>query len=253
MKKELLSTVEKFELERLEAVIEKSQRAAFDFCSALQQIRDGRLYRETHKTFAAYCKARWAIGKRRAFQLAKAADAPTHVLDGKGTAVPLSISARMEISKAPPEQRDRVMRTARGIQADKNKSPRKAKRSAAEMPSITAASVKEAVEQIGTEPAEQKQPTTKAEMAIAQAFQLTDLAREVVKIKNVALNIAKVDLGYELSGSRITELCDELASHLRAAAPHAPCPCGGNQEYCTYCHGRGWLTEEQESTMERGT
>jgi hypothetical protein len=41
---------------------------------ALAQIRDQRLYRETHPTFEAYCQQRWAVTARRARQLTDAAE-----------------------------------------------------------------------------------------------------------------------------------------------------------------------------------
>jgi hypothetical protein len=36
---------------------------------ALTQIRDERLYRETHETFEAYCRERWGFNDSRARQL----------------------------------------------------------------------------------------------------------------------------------------------------------------------------------------
>ena len=41
---------------------------------ALAKIRDGRLYRETHATFEAYCAERWGWSRVRAHQLIESSE-----------------------------------------------------------------------------------------------------------------------------------------------------------------------------------
>jgi hypothetical protein len=235
----------KADLERLEAIVDKHQHIAIEFCGALREIRDRRLYRSTHETFEEYCKDRWGFASSRARQLIAAADTPPAVKAPGGGMVPLSMRARSELAKAPKETHDKVLKQAKRIQAKKNKGV------TGEKPVVTTQAVAEAVAEAAAVEQEKQRPPTKAEKAIAQAFQFTDLAGEVIRIKKTALAIAEVELGYELSNHEITDLCDRLASHLRAAAPHAPCPCSGIQEYCPQCHGRGWITKDQESRMEK--
>jgi hypothetical protein len=58
------------------------------------EIRDSKLYKQTHGTFEAYCKERWDIVRSRAYELidqAKVADALT--------AVGVDLSAKTDISK----------------------------------------------------------------------------------------------------------------------------------------------------------
>ena len=58
-----LSLSEKQELEQHEAIISKGLETFFDVGAALTNIRDKRLYRETHKTFELYCRNRWMFSK----------------------------------------------------------------------------------------------------------------------------------------------------------------------------------------------
>lgn len=52
-----------------EAIIDKHIQAFFEVGKALMDIRDRRLYREEYPTFAEYCKSRWNLEIKRAYQL----------------------------------------------------------------------------------------------------------------------------------------------------------------------------------------
>jgi len=70
MQKERLTTLEK--------VIDKNRRSFYVIGKALKEIRDDRLYRFLlFKTFEAYTRARWEIGKSQAYRLIEAC----HVID----------------------------------------------------------------------------------------------------------------------------------------------------------------------------
>jgi hypothetical protein len=72
----------------LEKVIERGLTHFVEVGNALLEIRESRLYQETHRTFEAYCKERWGMSRPRAYQLIEAAevtgrmstvvDKPTH-------------------------------------------------------------------------------------------------------------------------------------------------------------------------------
>lgn len=62
-----------------EAVIKRGLATFVEVGAALLEIRDGRLYRETHTTFEAYCAGRWGFTDRRARQLMDAAEIGTIV------------------------------------------------------------------------------------------------------------------------------------------------------------------------------
>ena len=67
---EELTQDEEKERYRLELKVE---RAFYEAGSALRQLRDGRLYRSTHRTFEAYCQERFGMTPRPAYYLIAAA------------------------------------------------------------------------------------------------------------------------------------------------------------------------------------
>jgi hypothetical protein len=64
-----LNAVERQRLARLEDVIERGRKAFIEVGQALLEVRDGRLYREGHDTFEAYCRERWEFGRSYAYEL----------------------------------------------------------------------------------------------------------------------------------------------------------------------------------------
>lgn len=48
-------------LKELEATIEGSARAVWNMAEALKEIRDSKLWEDTHDTWGAYCRDRWGI------------------------------------------------------------------------------------------------------------------------------------------------------------------------------------------------
>lgn len=69
-------------LEQCEEVIERGLGTFVEVGLALMEIRDKRLYRETHDTFEAYCRQRWQFSDSRARQLIGAAETVTTVTVG---------------------------------------------------------------------------------------------------------------------------------------------------------------------------
>lgn len=69
----VLSKVEQRNLNRLEKAIAGGLQTFREVGAALLEIRDSRLYRETHATFEAYCSERWAMPRSRAYQLIESA------------------------------------------------------------------------------------------------------------------------------------------------------------------------------------
>jgi hypothetical protein len=61
-------------LEDCEAVIERGLGTFVEVGNALISIRDGKLYRQNHDTFEAYCDKRWGLKRQRAYQLIEAAE-----------------------------------------------------------------------------------------------------------------------------------------------------------------------------------
>jgi hypothetical protein len=69
-----LSASERRRLTALEDVVTKGDRVSYlEVGLALQEIRDGRLYRATHSTFEDYCQDTWDWGRSRADKQIRAA------------------------------------------------------------------------------------------------------------------------------------------------------------------------------------
>ncbi len=66
-------------LTNLEEVIERGLHTFVEVGEALREIRDRRLYRQTHSTFKAYCDERWGFSDSRGRQLIAAAKTVTDV------------------------------------------------------------------------------------------------------------------------------------------------------------------------------
>lgn len=66
-------------LAELESRIERGLSTFVEVGQALLEIRDSRLYRETHSSFDAYCRERWNFSKQRGIQLMQAAQVATTV------------------------------------------------------------------------------------------------------------------------------------------------------------------------------
>jgi 16S rRNA G966 N2-methylase RsmD len=68
-----LAVSERARLAELERVVDRGLQTFVEVGLALQEIRDGRLYRETHATFEAYLDGRWGMSRSRGYRLIEAA------------------------------------------------------------------------------------------------------------------------------------------------------------------------------------
>jgi len=120
----------------LESVIALGLETFVQVGEALATIRDRRLYRIEHPTFADYCKVKWKMSDRRARQLMDAAEV-TSTIAKSGTTVPKSEREARPLAALPPAQRVEVWQKA--VAASPNGEP-------------TAAEVKAAVETMNPKP-----------------------------------------------------------------------------------------------------
>ena len=61
-----LTTTDQLDLAKLESIIEKACVSAFEGGRALREVRDRKLYLDTHETFEEYCQDRWDFNVRNA-------------------------------------------------------------------------------------------------------------------------------------------------------------------------------------------
>jgi hypothetical protein len=64
-----LTPGERRHLQALEKRIERGMQTFKEVGASLQEVRDSRLYRETHTSFESYCHERWGLERQRAYQL----------------------------------------------------------------------------------------------------------------------------------------------------------------------------------------
>lgn len=69
-----LTRVERARLAALEDIIARSMQGFMETGRALAEVRDSRLYRETHATFEEWCRARHGIGRSYAYEVMQAAE-----------------------------------------------------------------------------------------------------------------------------------------------------------------------------------
>lgn len=87
-------------LEELEQVIESGKLAYIAVGNALREIRDRKLYKESHKTFETYCRERWDLCRSSAYDYIKAANVGT-TLQNQGEDAPKDVKAALAVVEPP--------------------------------------------------------------------------------------------------------------------------------------------------------
>jgi hypothetical protein len=108
---EPITPAEASDLIRLEDTIKRGLETFVEVGNALAEIRDRKLYRTEHATFADYCKAKWSISDRRARQLMDAAEVVAEV-SKSGTIVPKTESQARPLTRLKPGQRAAAWKAA---------------------------------------------------------------------------------------------------------------------------------------------
>lgn len=99
-----LEALETSQLGHYEATIERGLATFVEVGHALAAIRDGRLYRATHRTFEDYCRDRWEFDRVRAHRLIRAAGVVDDLLP-IGNTVPATESQARPLVALPADQR----------------------------------------------------------------------------------------------------------------------------------------------------
>jgi phage N-6-adenine-methyltransferase len=107
-----MTTDEILALRGYEDVIERGRRTFIEVGGALMEVRDRKLYRETHGTFEDYVQARWDFSWRHAYRLIEAADVAQNLTHGTGLPAPDTERQARAIAAVEPEQRADVWREA---------------------------------------------------------------------------------------------------------------------------------------------
>lgn len=98
-----LAVAESTRLAELEAVVERGLNTFVEVGQALLEIRDSRLYRESHLSFEEYCRDRWQISKPHATRLIQASQVVAAVPIGTA---PANEAQARELVPLLPEPED---------------------------------------------------------------------------------------------------------------------------------------------------
>ena len=118
-----LTDEEQRDLVRREEYIEENLQTLFSVGKAFADIRDRKLYRESHRTFEEYCRERWQISRPRAYQLIDASVIQETVSTNvdKNMPLPTNESQTRALKKAPKEKQPELWEKA--VSQNNGKSP----------------------------------------------------------------------------------------------------------------------------------
>ena len=245
---DVLNVVERRSLEKLEKVIESGVESFLATGSALKQIRDDKLYREGHKTFESYLKAKWGFERAHAYRLIEASDVKKDLspMGDKNPKVGEITTERQlrELTSVPHESLEDVVKKAAEIAGD---AP------------LTAKVLKEAREQV-LEPEKLEEPTAEEPACedvepepepepvgpldcVGWFKDQIGLVNELIRNMDTVVEVP----GNELLMSRrlsIRREIEHIKGSFRAVMPHAICPrCQG--KCCAQCGNHGWVNKQR--------
>ncbi len=99
--------VDQARLAELEAVVDRGLQTFYEVGSALLEIREQRLYRQSHKTFEGYCRERFGFSDSRGRQLIAAAKTVTAVTE-QGLPAPRTEREARELARQLRAQADEL-------------------------------------------------------------------------------------------------------------------------------------------------
>lgn len=106
-----LTKLEKLRLTELESTVKQGLKTFYDLGKALKEIRDQKLYRESDGTFEAYCRNKWNIARRTAYQLIDAAQVMENLAEIEGKK-PTKESQVRPLSKLDPDLQIKIWEEA---------------------------------------------------------------------------------------------------------------------------------------------
>jgi hypothetical protein len=95
-----ISAPERTRLAELETVVEQGLQTFIDVGLALKEIRDSKLYRQTHATFENYLDKRWQMSRRTGYKYIEAVG----VVQNVPPAAQLSLTQAAEMASLTPEE-----------------------------------------------------------------------------------------------------------------------------------------------------
>jgi hypothetical protein len=121
---EVLSDIERQELECCEKVIASGLQVFFQFGRALLTIKNRRLYRTDYATFENYCRIRWNISRFYAYRLIGAAEVTQRLLTFGNKRLPKNEAQARPLTRVAPELVPKVWEKALEFAGEKEISPK---------------------------------------------------------------------------------------------------------------------------------
>ena len=106
-----LDVAERARLQELESIVEHGLQTFYEVGKALEEIREQKLYRETHKTFEAYCQEKWGMARQTANRFIGAARV-MEILEPIGSKIPTKESQIRPLAQLPPELQIQIWQEA---------------------------------------------------------------------------------------------------------------------------------------------
>jgi hypothetical protein len=97
-----LDVTERARLQELESIVENGLQTFYEVGKALDEIREQKLYRESQKSFEAYCQDKWGIARRTADRFIGAARVMAN-LTPMGVKIPANERQVRPLTGLPPE------------------------------------------------------------------------------------------------------------------------------------------------------
>ena len=97
---------------RIEATLAHGLKSFIEVGNALQEMRDRKLYRNTHGTFEDYCREQWGMARRTAYQFIEAATVVENVRNCAQIEPPINEAQTRPLTGLPPSEQIAVWQEA---------------------------------------------------------------------------------------------------------------------------------------------
>lgn len=253
--KEKLDVSERERLRKLELAVAEGISSFVVVGEALKEIRDARLYRESHKTFEKYVDEKWSMGRNYANKLIASAD----VSKALGTIVPKNERASeitsegqlRELRTVPPESLEAVVNKAADIAGADTITASDIKQAREEVLATESkpAPPKDAWEDVDDEPetmSSKPLPKTTMSQSPDQLVANIHSAGESLLALIKEMNRLSDQVGGEwIDMQEVETRAKSLRKLIRGFAHWVDCPeCSGKG--CNGCKKRGWLCADRK-------
>lgn len=231
---QVISLAESKRLTELEKVITNGQQAFITVGTALAEIRDKKLYRATHNTFANYLDEEWNMGKAHGYRLIDASEAVKSLSPNMRQNV--NLASASALSRVPPPKRPGIV--SKIIQAGQKVTAAAVSKLAPKPRSVPAGTF---LDGTGLEvPPEAVALYKRREEVQAILTKMSALRSEI----NAAQDSGDV-LFVEVDFTSVQANLSQAYLDIQTAKPYAVCPsCNGvNAKGCETCNGRGLVSE----------